>query len=64
LKGAVADAVIAFAEPFATRTRELLDDLAELDRVLAVGAQRAAETATATLEAAYERVGFLPPARG
>jgi len=64
LKGAVADAVIAFAEPFAVRTRELLEDPAELDRVLALGAQRANATAAPTLEAAYDRVGFLRPARG
>jgi tryptophanyl-tRNA synthetase len=64
LKQAVADAVIAFAEPFAQRTRQLLDDPAELDRVLALGAPRAAEVAAATLQTAYDRVGFLPAAGG
>ena len=62
LKNAVADAVASFAEPFAKRTRELLDDRAELDRILARGAQRANEVAAATVATAYERVGFLPPA--
>jgi tryptophanyl-tRNA synthetase len=61
LKAAVADALVAFAAPFARRTRELLDDPAELDSVLADGAQRASETAATTLRAAHERVGFLPP---
>ena len=36
-KAAVAEAVVAFAQPFAARTRELLDDPAELDRILAQG---------------------------
>jgi tryptophanyl-tRNA synthetase len=62
LKGAVADAVIAFAEPFAVRTHELLGDPAELDRILAVGAERANAVAEPTLATAYRRVGFLPPA--
>jgi tryptophanyl-tRNA synthetase len=68
LKTATAEAVVAFAEPFARRTRELLDDPAELDRVLAVGAEKARAVAADTLAAVYERVGFLPaapaPARG
>jgi tryptophanyl-tRNA synthetase len=62
LKGAVADAVIAFAEPFAKRTAELLGDRAELDRILARGAERANEVATESVRLAYERVGFLAPA--
>jgi tryptophanyl-tRNA synthetase len=60
LKVAAADAVVAFAEPFAARTRELLDDPAELDRILALGASRARSVAGPTLETAYARVGFLP----
>ena len=60
LKVAVADAVVAFAEPFAARTRELLDDPGELDRILAAGAERARAVAGPTLDAAYRRVGFLP----
>jgi tryptophanyl-tRNA synthetase len=61
LKTTVADAVVAFAEPFAARTRALLDDPAELDRLLADGAERAVAVAAGTLQAAYERVGFLLP---
>ena len=63
LKSAVADAVIAFAEPFAKRTAMLLDDPAELDRVLAAGATRAREVAELTVRAAFDRVGFLPEHR-
>ena len=59
LKSAVADAVVAFAEPFAKRTRELLDDIAELDRILAEGTDRARIVAEQTVATAYERVGFL-----
>jgi tryptophanyl-tRNA synthetase len=62
LKNAVADAVAAFAEPFAKRTAELLDDRAELDRILARGAERANAVAAETVRTAYERVGFLAPA--
>jgi tryptophanyl-tRNA synthetase len=62
LKTAVADAVVAFAEPFAKRTATLLDDPAELDRLLARGAGRAREVAEVTLRTAYDRVGFLPEA--
>ena len=46
------------------RTLELLDDPAELERVLAAGAVRAREVAGATVAQVYERVGFLPPAPG
>jgi tryptophanyl-tRNA synthetase len=59
LKTAVADAVVAFAEPFAKRTATLLDDPAELDRLLAAGGARAREVAEVTVRTAYDRVGFL-----
>jgi tryptophanyl-tRNA synthetase len=64
LKAGVADAVAAFAEPFAKRTAELLDDRGELDRILARGAARANEVAAESVRIAYERVGFLPPVTG
>jgi tryptophanyl-tRNA synthetase len=63
LKGAVADAVVAFAEPFAKRTAMLLDDPAELDQVLSRGAARAREVAEPTVRATYDRVGFLSESR-
>ncbi len=62
LKGAVADAVVGTFGPIRERTLELLDDPAELDRMLAVNAERANEIAETTLARVYDRVGFLPKA--
>jgi tryptophanyl-tRNA synthetase len=59
LKSAVADAVVAEFEPIRRRTLELLADPAELDRLLAVNADRANEIAEATLARVYDAVGFL-----
>jgi tryptophanyl-tRNA synthetase len=61
LKNAAADAVVAFAEPFGKRVAQLLADPAELDRVLARGAERARPIADATVRAVFDRVGFVPP---
>jgi aminoglycoside phosphotransferase (APT) family kinase protein len=41
------------------RTLELMQDPAELDRLLAIGADKASERAERTLATVYERVGFL-----
>jgi tryptophanyl-tRNA synthetase len=51
---------IGFAEPVQQRTQSYLDDVAELDRVLALGAERARDVAAATLAQVYDRIGFLP----
>ena len=51
-----------FVEPFGARTRELLSDRGELDRVLAKGAERAREVASVTLDLVYDRSGFVRPA--
>ena len=59
LKKAVAAAVLDVAIPFQNRVRELLDDRAELDALLARGAAKARNVASRTLATAYERVGFL-----
>jgi tryptophanyl-tRNA synthetase len=59
LKSAVADVVVAFAEPFAKRTAELLDDRGELSRILARGAEKAADVARVTVAEVYDRVGFV-----
>jgi len=48
--------------PVRERVLELLGDPAELDRVLAVNAQKADEVANETLRLAYDRMGFLPRA--
>jgi tryptophanyl-tRNA synthetase len=62
LKNTVADAVVAFAEPLGARIRELMADPAEIDKVLARGAERARPVAEATVRDVYTRVGFVPPA--
>ena len=59
LKGELADVVVAHIEPIRDRAVELLTDQAELDRLLAVGADRAGEQAEKTLKAVYEAVGFI-----
>jgi tryptophanyl-tRNA synthetase len=59
LKGDTAEAVVAFAAPFAARVRELGDDPAELHRLMAEGAAKARVTASATLAAAYDRLGLV-----
>lgn len=59
LKKEVATAVLELAVPFRGRVQELLDDPAELDALLARGAAKAKEIASATLATVYERVGFL-----
>jgi tryptophanyl-tRNA synthetase len=61
LKNTVAEAVVAFAEPFAKRLGELLADPAEIDRILARGAERARPVAAQTVTDVYDKVGFLPP---
>jgi tryptophanyl-tRNA synthetase len=62
LKKELAEVVTDFVTPVRARTQELLDDRAELERLLAAGAARAREVAAPTVRAAYERAGFLPPA--
>ena len=61
LKKELAEVVTDFVTPVRQRTQELLDDPAELQRVLAAGADRAREVASATVTQVYERVGFLAP---
>ncbi|MBG6106695.1 tryptophan--tRNA ligase [Frigoribacterium sp. CG_9.8] len=56
----LADVVVETFAPIRERTRELLDDPAELDRVLASNADRAAAIADATLANVYDRIGLLP----
>jgi len=57
-KTAVAEVVIAKLEPIGKRTKELMDDPAELSRVLNNGAQKANEVASTTLKAAYSAIGL------
>ena len=61
LKKELAEVVTDFVAPIRARTHELLDDRAELERILAGGAVRAREVAAQTVATVYDRVGFLPP---
>ena len=54
------DVVVGALAPVRERTEEILADEAELDRMLADGASRAREVATATMALVRDRVGFLP----
>ncbi|MFI6811512.1 tryptophan--tRNA ligase [Nonomuraea sp. NPDC050328] len=56
----VAEAVVEAFSPIRERTEKLLADEAELDRLLAVGADRARTVARQTMEQVRDRVGFLP----
>jgi tryptophanyl-tRNA synthetase len=58
-KGEVAEAVIALLEPFQQRFRELRDDAGELHRVLELGAEKARAASAPTLDAMYDRMGFV-----
>jgi tryptophanyl-tRNA synthetase len=59
LKKDVAEVVVETFTPIRARTLELLDDPAELDRVLAGNAERADAIAQATLDTVYDRIGFV-----
>jgi tryptophanyl-tRNA synthetase len=59
LKSTVADAVVSVFEPVRNRALALLDDPAELDRILDGNAARAEAIAQPMLEKVYERVGLL-----
>ena len=60
LKTELAEVFAEWVTPFRDRTRQFLDDPAELDRLLARGAEKAREVAAPTLRLAMDRVGFLP----
>ncbi|OBI71476.1 tryptophan--tRNA ligase [Mycobacterium sp. E740] len=60
LKSDTAEAVVEFLNPIKARVDELLSDPAELESVLAAGAERAREVSATTLERVYDRLGFLP----
>ena len=62
-KKAVAEAVVNEFGPVRENVLELLDDPAELDRVLARNADKAEEVATKTLTDVYDKVGLLRRAR-
>ena len=57
-KVALSELVADFVGPFGQRTNELLDDRAELDRILRSGADKAQAVATRTLAVVYDHLGF------
>ena len=57
-KVALSEIVGDFVAGFGERTRELLGDRAELDSILAAGADQAREVAAQTLATVYDRSGF------
>jgi tryptophanyl-tRNA synthetase len=63
LKKELAQVVADFTQPIQERTRSYLDNPGELDKILAVGAEKARAISAETLRTVYDRVGFLS-ARG
>ncbi len=59
LKGEVIEVVLNRIEPIRNRAEELLSDPAELDRLLAKGADKANEQAEKTLALVYDKIGFV-----
>jgi tryptophanyl-tRNA synthetase len=60
LKKAVGEVLVEFVTPIQERVRTYLDDTAELDKILARGAERARGIASVTLADAYDKIGFVP----
>ena len=61
LKRVVAEVVIEELRPIRERYYQLMDDVAELDRLLAIGADRAREVSTPKLDEMKRKVGFILP---
>ena len=59
-KPALADLAVAVMGPIGERMRRLMDDPAEIDRVLAAGAERARAVADPVIEETKRLVGFWP----
>jgi tryptophanyl-tRNA synthetase len=63
-KEAVGEAVVTLLAPIQTRFEALRGDERELQRLLAVGAEKARRVSEPTLEAMYDRMGFVKPGAG
>jgi tryptophanyl-tRNA synthetase len=63
-KAAVGDAVVELLAPIRERYEALRADRRELARLLAVGAEKARRASEPTLEAMYDRMGFVKPEAG
>jgi tryptophanyl-tRNA synthetase len=64
LKKDLAEVVVDFIRPIQQRTMAYLDDPVQLDKLLAVGAEKARAVSSRTLRDVYDRVGFLPAGAG
>jgi tryptophanyl-tRNA synthetase len=60
-KEEVGDAIVELLRPIQERYREVRSDTAELERLLAIGANKARAESAPTLELMYERMGFARP---
>lgn len=60
LKKRAAEAVLAYAEPFQAQVNGLLADRAELESIMAKGAEKASAVAGETMRAVYNAIGFVP----
>ncbi|RSM40685.1 tryptophan--tRNA ligase, partial [Actinoplanes sp. ATCC 53533] len=63
LKKDLAEVFVEFVKPVQERTRTYLEDPGYLDKILAVGADKARAVSAVTLANAYQHLGFLSPAR-
>ncbi len=63
-KADVGDAVVEAVVPIQERYRELRSNPTELQRLLARGAEKARKASEPTLEAMYDRMGFVKPELG
>jgi tryptophanyl-tRNA synthetase len=63
-KEAVGESVVTLLAPIQEKYRELRADERELQRLLAVGAEKARRASEPTLEAMYERMGFVKAEAG
>jgi tryptophanyl-tRNA synthetase len=64
LKKDLAEIVADFVRPIQERTTAYLNDPAQLDKLLAIGAEKARAVSSATLRTTYRNIGFLAPAAG
>jgi tryptophanyl-tRNA synthetase len=60
----VGEAVVVLLEPIQERYRALRSDERELQRLLAMGAEKARRASEPTLEAMYDHMGFVKPEAG
>lgn len=60
LKSDTAQAVVELLRPIQAKHAELMSDPGEMSRLLGLGAEKARNVATATLDRVYSRIGLLP----